>query len=94
MTRPLPEHRVPWAAVAIGERWGVRWCEGCQRRRMMPETETVCLVCQETGGRRQLRVLYLPGLRTVRRQAGISREELEGLVGISRFRLYLIEADP
>lgn len=81
-----------YAATAAGEWWGVRWCAGCQRRRMMPETEERCLTCQETGGRRQPRVLDLPKLRAVRERAGITREELEGLVGISRFRLHLIEA--
>ncbi len=58
---------------------------------MMPESEQRCLACQETGGRRQPRVLHLPNLRAVREQARMTREELEGLVGISRFRLHLIE---
>ncbi len=58
---------------------------------MMPESEQRCLACQETGGRRQPRVLHLPNLRAVREQAGMTREELENLVGISRFRLHLIE---
>lgn len=80
-----------YAAVAAGERWGVRWCSGCQRRRMMPETERVCLSCQETGGRKHPRVLHLPNLRSVRERAGITREELEALAGISRFRLHLME---
>ncbi len=81
-----------YAAIARGEKWTLRWCPGCNRRRMMPETEVRCLTCQETGGRRRLRVLYLPGLRTAREQVGLSREELELLVGLTRYRLHLIEA--
>ncbi len=80
-----------YAAIQRGERWCVRWCPGCQKRRMMPESEERCLGCQETGGRRQPRVLHLPNLRTVREQARMTREELEECVGISRFRLHLIE---
>ncbi len=81
-----------YAAIARGERWSVQWCPGCRERRMMPETEERCLRCQESGGhRRQPRVLYLPGLRAAREQAGLSRGELESLVGLTRYRLHLIE---
>ncbi len=55
---------------------------------MMPESETVCLRCQETGGRRRPKVFHLRNLRSVREEVGITREER---VGISRFRLHLIE---
>ncbi len=58
---------------------------------MMPESETVCLACQETGGRRRQKVLDLPNLRAVRERAGMTRKELEEIVGISRFRLHLVE---
>lgn len=81
-----------YAAIARGERWTCRHCPGCKERRMMPETEERCLRCQESGGhRRQPRVLYLPGLRDAREWAGLSREELESLVGLSRYRLHLLE---
>ncbi len=84
--------RVRIAPLEEGERWGVKFCEGCQRRRMMPMTEMVCLACQDAGGCRRPRVMHLPSLGAVREQAGLTLVDLEALVGISRFRLHLIEA--
>ncbi len=57
---------------------------------MTPENEERCLSCQETRWHSQPRVLDLPNLCAVRERVGLSREELEGLVGISRFRLHLV----
>ncbi len=36
-------------------------------------------------------MLDLPNLRAVRERAGMTRKELEEIVGISRFRLHLVE---
>lgn len=84
----LPARSVPIAPASEGESWTMRHCPACERRRMMPDGETTCLHCQMGKPRR---VFPLPNLRAIREQAGLTREDLEETVGISQYRLHLIE---